>query len=67
MWYTFRRMLPDVGIVMTVGTVDIRRCHFIKEVLDEFAIKGDKLAILNNDFEEEDIDRKVNLYYSEYR
>ena len=54
-------MLLNVGIDITLGTVDIRRCHWIKEVFDELMIKNEKFAILGPKFVEQDVNKKVNL------
>ena len=52
-------MLPNKGIVITVGPVDIGRCHWIKNVEDELKIKNESYMMLKEDFEANDLHEKV--------
>ena len=55
-------MLPEVGIVLTLGTADIERCHWIKDMRDELEIKGEGFMTLKKDFGPDDIVKKVREY-----
>ena len=52
-------MLLEKGIDMTLGTADIRRCHWIIEALDELRLRNMKFTILKADFSQEDLKDKV--------
>ena len=54
-------MLLEVGIDLTLGTVDIERCHWIIEVLDELEIKKEDYKIHDGNFKREDLVKKVNI------
>ena len=52
-------MLLNVGIDMTLGTVDINRCHWILDALDELRIKKENYKVLGENFGKEDLVKKV--------
>ena len=52
-------MLLEKGIDMTLGTADIRRCHWIIDVIDELRLRGLNYEILKEDFSKEDVREKV--------
>ena len=52
-------MLLEVGIDLTIGTVDIERCHWIIEVLDELRIRKEAHRVHNGSFKQEDLVKKV--------
>ena len=54
-------MLLEKGIDMTLGPADIRRCHWLLEVLDDFRLKKIDCKIVDYDFTQEDFTEKVNL------
>ena len=53
-------MLLEVGIDLTLGTVDIERCHWILEALDELRIRKEAHRVHNGNFKQEDLVKKVN-------
>ena len=54
-------MLLNVGIDMTLGTVDINRCHWILDALDELRIKKENYKVLGENFGKEDLVKKVKI------
>ena len=52
-------MLLEKGIDMTLGTADIRRCHWIIEALDELRLRNLDFTILKTDFTRKDLREKV--------
>ena len=58
-------MLLEKGIDMTLGPSDIRRCHWIYEVLDELKIKNKNFVMLNEDFSKESIRERVSSICNE--
>lgn len=52
-------MLIERGIDLTLGPADIRRCHWIYDVLDELKMRNKDFIVLKDNFRKDDFRDKV--------
>ena len=53
-------MLPNVGIILTFGTVDIGKCHLIKKTVEELKMRKEPYVVFNNTLKESNLQTKVS-------
>ena len=53
-------MLPEVGIVITLGTADIGKCHLITKQIEELKMRKESFMMFNNSLDGNCIQDKVS-------
>ena len=54
-------MLPEFGIVITIGTIDIADCHLLKQFMHELKAKQECYMVFNNHLKMNHLGKKVTF------